>query len=299
MSAALPLTLLYAPADRPDRVGKALAGDADVVIVDLEDAIAPARKDGARLALSSFGLPDGPAAQVRVNAPGTPWHADDLAAVRDLPAGIGVRVPKCDSSPVIRSIADALGDRPLHLLVESAVGVEAAFELASCHPNVASIALGEADLLADLRAQDPAALGWSRGRILVAAAAAGLPSPTMSVFADHRDLDGLRRSCADGRWQGFLGRTAIHPAQLPVIRDAFRPRDSEVSTARLVIGAAEEGIRIGRGAVALPSGKFVDAAVLRQARAVLALADRYATDDQGSSGSDRAGQLPRLDSGSG
>lgn len=273
--ALTPLTLLYSPADRPDRVRRALDGDADVVIVDLEDAVTPDRKDEARRALPGLGLPDGPTVQVRINAPGTRWHLDDIEAIRSLPAGIGVRLPKCESRQAVRSVAEAVGDRPLHLLVESAAGVEAAFELAGGHRSVASIGLGEADLLADLRALDPAALGWARGRILIAAAAAGLPSPTMSVYADHRDSGGLRRSCLEGRRLGFLGRTAIHPAQLPVIRDAFRPPDSEVATARSVIAAANEGIRVGRGAVALPSGKFVDAAVLRQAVTVVALAARY------------------------
>lgn len=273
----IPLTLLYSPADRPDRVQRALDGDADVVIVDLEDAVAPARKDEARAVLKDLALPDGPTAQVRINAPGTRWHTDDLVAIRSLPAGIGVRLPKCESPQMVREVAGAIGDRPLHLLLESALGVERAFELAGCHHTVASIALGEADLLADLRALDPAALGWARGRILIAASAAGLPSPTMSVYTDHRDLDGLRRTCQAGRRLGFLGRTAIHPAQLPVIRDAFRPSESEIATARAMVAAADEGIRVGRGAVALPSGAFVDVAVLRQAAAVMALAARYDT----------------------
>lgn len=273
--APIPLTLLYSPADRPDRVRRALDGDADVVIVDLEDAITPVRKDEARGGVPSLGLPNGPDVQIRVNAPGTPWHSGDIEMIRSLPAEIGVRLPKCESPQVVRDVAERVGGRPLHLLVESAVGVEAAFELAGCHHTVASVALGEADLLADLRAFDPAALGWARGRILVAAAAAGLPSPTMSVYTDHRDSDGLRRSCEEGRRLGFLGRTAIHPDQLSVIREAFRPSDSEVDTARSVIAAAEEGARVGRGAIALPSGKFVDAAVLRQAVTVVALAARY------------------------
>lgn len=149
-SAAVPLTWLYVPGDRSDRVGKALAGDADVVIVDLEDAVSPTAKAVARQIVSSIlGGIDRPV-QVRVNAPSSPWGADDLTAVRGLPPRVGVRIPKCESAAEVAGIADAVGDRAVHLLVESALGVERALELAVAHPRVASIGLGEADLRAQL-----------------------------------------------------------------------------------------------------------------------------------------------------
>lgn len=275
MTHRVPLTLLYVPADRRDRIRRALDSPADVVIIDLEDAVTPAAKETARRTVAELEFEPGRSVQVRVNAAGTPWHDDDLSMAASLDERVQLRLPKCESAEVIGAVADRVGSRALHLLIESALGVEQAYLLAGSHPQVATIGLGEADLLADLRAADPAALGWARGRIVTAAAAAALPAPTMSVFPDHRDSGGLRASCSEGRSLGFLGRAAIHPAQLPVIVEAFTPSTAEIEVARQVVAAAETGAQIGRGAVALPSGKFVDAAVVRQARTVLSLADRH------------------------
>lgn len=268
---APPLTLLYTPADRPDRVDKALAGDADVVLVDLEDAVAPAHKGRARTEavrlLSRVNRP----VQVRLNHPDTPWHTGDVAALAELPAHVGVRVPKVETPDQVRTLATLLPGRELHLLIESALGVEHAFDLAGAAPAVASIALGEADLRSDLRVSDDTGLTWARGRVVVAARAAGLPPPTMSAHPHVRDPEGLAASCAIGRDLGFCGRTAIHPAQLPVIREAFLPTQGEVDRAREVVQKVTEAELAGVGAIALADGTFLDRAMLDQARAVLAL----------------------------
>ncbi|WP_212753729.1 HpcH/HpaI aldolase/citrate lyase family protein [Nakamurella aerolata] len=258
------LTYLYVPADRPDRVRKALASAADVVLIDLEDAVAPAHKAAARRALPELlDRVDRPS-QVRVNAADTAWGAADLALVAELPTVVGVRIPKCANPAVVSAQIAGAGDRPAHLLLESALGVERAFELAQL-PGVASLGLGEADLRADLGVTDDAGLDWARSRLVNACAAAGLPAPIMSVYTQLRDLAGLADSCRRGRARGFLGRAALHPAQLPVIRDAFIPSAGEISAARQLLAA-------GNGANALPDGRFVDEAVLRQARRTLALA---------------------------
>ena len=267
-----PLTWLYVPGDRPDRVATALASAADVVIVDLEDAVAAGAKAGARQATADAlqEASDERPVQVRINAVGTPWHEDDLAMVAALPRTVGLRLPKAERVEAVRDVGTAAPDRPLHLLVESALGLERAYDLASC--GVASIGLGEADLRADLGVTADKGLLWARGRIVAAAAAAGLPPPSMSAYTDVRDLDGLAESCRTGKSLGFLGRTAIHPAQLDVIRTAFTPTAEEVDRAEELLAAAEAGAAAGRGAVALPDGRFVDEAVLRQARRVVALA---------------------------
>jgi len=273
VSAAVPLTWLYVPGDRPLRMAKALTSEADVVILDLEDAVSPGAKQAARVTVAEVGAVTDRALQVRVNAAGSPWAADDLAMVRDLPSAVGVRLPKCADALLVAAIADRVGGRPVHLLIESALGVETAYDLARCHPRVASVGLGEADLRAELGATSDGGLLWARSRLINAAAAAGLAPPSMSVFPDIRDLDGLARSSAHGRSLGFVGRAAIHPAQLPVIRGAFLPTEEEVERARSVLAAAEEGEASGHGAVALADGRFVDEAVVRQARRVLGLAE--------------------------
>ncbi|MDD9207653.1 CoA ester lyase, partial [Georgenia sp. 10Sc9-8] len=240
----IPLTVLYVPGDRPDRVAKALASQADVVAVDLEDAVAAPRKAEARAHAAELLAEVERPVQVRVNHPSTPWHAEDLAMVVGLPAAVGVRCPKVESADQVRDLAAAVPGRALHLLVESALGVERAYELATAAPEVASLGLGEADLRSDLRVSGEDGLAWARSRIVTAARAAGLPSPMMSVYTHVRDEAGLAASCRTGRALGFLGRAAIHPAQLAPIREAFLPTAEEVDWARRVV----EQVAVGEDA---------------------------------------------------
>lgn len=266
------LTLLYVPGDREDRVRKALASPADVVVVDLEDAVAPAAKDRARAGLAALLVGAERAVQVRINAVGSPWFAADVQAVRALGSEVGIRVPKVTDADGVRALAAIR--RPLHLLLESALGVERAYELASASPAVASIGLGEADLRSELGVSAESGLTWMRSRLVVAARAAGLPAPAMSVYAHVRDLDGLAASCALGRSLGMLGRAAIHPAQLPVIEEAFTPSAAEADRAREVLERVGEASADGAGTVVLPDGTFLDVAMVEAARRVVALADR-------------------------
>lgn len=264
------LTLLYVPGDRPDRIAKALASEADGIVVDLEDAVAPSAKVAARdgLARALEGAGTHPV-QVRVNAAGTPWHEDDLRAVAGL--RVGVRIPKAESAQAMAAIAARVPGQELHPLIESALGVERAFEIASA-PQVATLGLGETDLKADLRATE-AGLGWVRGRIVNAARAAGLPAPLMSAFTHVTDLAGLAASCREGRALGFRGRSAIHPKQLATIREAFRPSEDELVRARLVLSRIEGAVAAGVGALQLPDGTFLDLAMVEQARETIALAE--------------------------
>lgn len=271
------LTWLYAPGDRPDVVAKALRSGADVVLVDLEDAVSADRKDYARAATAELLAEPvaGPAAvHVRVNALGGPLLAADLAALAGLPGLGGLRLPKAgvpaDIVRVVRMLRDGGGVPGLYPLLESALGVENAFAIASADPAVQGIALGEADLRADLGLGDEEALVWPRVRTVVAARAAGLPPPAQSVYPDVRDLPGLAASCRRGRALGFLGRAAIHPRQLPVIERAYLPSAREIATARETVAAAGAA----PGALALPDGRFIDPAVVAGAQRVLALAAR-------------------------
>ena len=257
-----PLTWLYVPADRPDRVEKAIASRAHAVIVDLEDGVAPAAKDAARTGLATM-LADAREKPVfvRVNAGSTA----DLEALEGL-AVEGVMVPKVAARGDVPSVGI-----PVHCLIESALGLEAAFEIASA-PGVAGISLGEADLRSETGALE-AGLDWARARIVNAAVAAGLPRPPQSVYPHIDDREGLARSCKRGRELGHLGRTAIHPAQLEVIERAYLPTEGEVEQARAMVKQLE----VDLGPAALAGGVFVDAAMLGAARQVVALAERYGT----------------------
>ncbi|MBW8739382.1 MAG: CoA ester lyase [Streptomyces turgidiscabies] len=273
---AVPLTWLYVPGDRPDVVSKALVSGADVVVVDLEDAVAPDRKEYARTATAErLTDPQPVPVHVRINALDGPLAAPDLAALEGLPGISGLRLPKVTApQDVVRvathtSTATGAG-LPLHALLETALGIEHAFAIATAHPALRGIALGEADLRADLGVRDDTGLDWCRSRVVVAARAAGLAPPPQSVHPDISDLDTLAASCAHGRALGFLGRAAIHPRQLPVIERAYLPTPEEIEEAEQIVKAAATD----EGAQALPDGRFIDAAVVSAARRTLSLADR-------------------------
>ena len=269
------LTALYVPGDRPDRFAKAAGSGADVVVVDLEDAVDPGHKAAARANLLAW-LPDAAAGtvDVRVNAVGTPWGRDDLAALPGVPALRAVRVPKVASAADVAAAAGLLPvDRPLHCLIETALGVENAYGIATA-ARVGALALGEADLSSELGTSGEDALAWVRSRIVVAARAAGLEPPMMSVHADLRDLAGLAESCRRGARTGFLGRMAVHPRQLPVIEEAFRPDAAAVAAASEVLAALDRGVEDGSGVVVTPDGRMVDRAMAGRARRTLAVAAR-------------------------
>lgn len=268
---------LYAPADRPERFEKALDAGADAVIVDLEDAVAPSRKASARASLTEFAEAwasrgaAAPAVQVRVNARGARTHDEDVAAVADLPAAFGIRLPKTQSADDVAAVRAAAPGREIHALLESALAIERAFEIAQA--GVASVAVGEADLRAEIgvpagREGEPG-LAWSRARVVNAVAAAGLPLPLMAVWADVADLEGLEASCRVGRALGYAGRTAIHPRQIEVIRRVFTPDADEVERARRIVERVRTAAADGTGAFVLDDGTFIDIAMVKAAQRTL------------------------------
>lgn len=253
------IAALYVPGSRPDRFDKAEATGA-TVILDLEDAVAADDKAQAREHVAAW-LTDGGVSrtvQVRVNAPGSVELAADLAA---LPPDVELRVPKVEGPEDLA----AFGRRPVHALIETALGVERLLDIARAE-GVRSVALGEADLAAELGLEGEDAFGWIRSRIVVAARAAGLPAPMMSAYPAIADVDGLAESCARGRRLGMRGRTAIHPSQVPIIRSVFAPRDEEIAWAHLVLDTIGD-----TGVGVLPDGSMVDTAMARRARAVLGM----------------------------
>ncbi|MET8979842.1 CoA ester lyase [Streptomyces sp. NPDC004539] len=264
-----PLTWLYAPGDRPDIVTKALAAGADVVIIDLEDAVSPDRKQYARAATAErLTDPHSQPIHVRVNAATTPWSQADLTALAHLPGVDALRLPKVTTPQDIKRTTRSLPrELPLYALLESALAIENAYAIATSHPAVRGIALGEADLKADLNATSDHALTWPRSRAIIAARAAALPPPPQSVHPHTRDLTTLTTTSAHGRTLGFLGRAAIHPRQLPVIEAAYLPTPEEIERAEAVLKAAEST----EGAQALPDGTFIDKAILEAARRTLSL----------------------------
>ena len=277
-SAPLFRSYLYAPGNDPRKIEKALASEADAVVLDLEDAVAPNRKEEARESVSEV-LRSRPAKPVfvRVNAPGSALAEEDIGAISG-PHLSGLRLPKTESAEAVRGVAERLEtlgcEAGIQCLIESALGLELAPEISRSHGRVVGIGLGEADLAADLGVRDEAGLLYARSRVVATARAAGLPGPVQSVYTNVRNTDGLRQSTEAGKKLGFLGRSAIHPAQIPAINEVFTPTEEEVAEAEGLLARLEESAGKGTGAFVLEDGRFVDKAVVESARLTLALARR-------------------------
>ena len=270
-------TTLYVPGDRPDRFDKALGSGADAIICDLEDAVAETAKTEARDAVRDW-LRANPGRPVWIRVNNRPGLLDDDSAmVRSLAAdGVsfaGVVVPKADAA----ACAADFGDSPVMALIESAVGVAQLYEIAAA-PAVVRLALGEADLAADM-CMEPSADAlemWPiRTRVVVASAGAGLASPCGPVPTSIDDHEALVASSESLRRHGFGGRSVIHPKQVAAVNEAFTPSAAAIARAESIVAAFEAAAAEGRSAFIL-DGEFVDTAVVRQARAVLARAPRSA-----------------------
>ena len=261
---ALPL---FVPADRPDRFAKAFAAGADAVIIDLEDAVAPDRKAEARAAL--LAARDGIATAacavlVRVNPPGTPWHAEDLAAAASLRLA-GIVLPKAEAAEAVAAAARAAAV-PVLALIESAGGVAAAREVARA---AARLLFGSIDLAADLGcAEERDALLSARCEVVLASRLAGRPAPLDGVTQGYRDPAPVEDDARYAARLGFGGKLLIHPAQIAPARAGFAPSEAEVAWARRVLAAAADG-----RATAV-DGAMVDAPVRLRAQRIVARADR-------------------------
>ena len=262
------LTALYVPANRPDRFAKAVAAGPDVVVFDLEDAVGVDDKADARgwavawIAANAHGP-----VEVRVNGLGTPWIEDDLAAVSVVPS-VRIRMPKVESAADVHTVLEQVPSARITALIESPLGLERAFEIATADPRVVAIGLGEADLSSALGVDGSVGLAWARGRLVSASRAAGLGAPMMSVFPHVNDVEGLRRTSLEGRELGFVGRTAIHPRQLATIVECFTPSAVQVAEAEALLAAVEQtGVSTG-GVIVLPDGRMVDPAMVGRAREV-------------------------------
>ncbi len=268
-------TFLFVPASRPERIAKAVATGTDVVIVDLEDAVAPADKPAARAFLLGW-LEAHPEARVtvRINAAGTAWHEEDLAACRH--AGVaGVLLPKADSAAQVEHAHRASG-KPVLAIVETAQGLEALTQIATA-PGCARLVFGKLDLAVELDLvpdeSDPEELvflPW-RAMLVLASRRAGLPAPVDGVFTGIGDEAALVRYAVRARRHGFGAQLLIHPKQVAPVAAAFTPSEQDLAWARAVLDAA----KAAGGGAAVVDGRMIDAPVIARAERILAVAAAF------------------------
>lgn len=270
---------LYVPGDRPELMAKALHGPANALILDLEDGVAPMARDTARDAIAGFlaSLDDTGRSRIAVRV--HPGHLETDLAVAVAAPGTMVYLPKAEahSLETCAALLDGLelrhgtGGTAVVALVETARGLLDAPQIAT-HPRVVGLALGEADLSAELGI-DPhlgdEARHSLRLPLVVASAAAGLRGPTAPASTDYRDLEAFRRSCRTLRRLGFAARSAIHPAQVDVVNEVFAPTESELARARDLVARFDAAVRDGNGVMVDGDGRMVDEAVVRSARRLL------------------------------
>jgi citrate lyase subunit beta/citryl-CoA lyase len=279
-------SLLFVPGDSPRKLEKGLRAAADVLLIDLEDSVALSAKDAAREAAAEFLAAarreaNRPRLYVRVNGLTTGLTDADLDAV--MPAGPdGIMLPKTVGGPdvshlsvklAVREAEQALEDgatRIIAIATENARGVFALGTLGGASHRLAGIAWGGEDLAADVGAEglyaDPYRI--ARAMTLFAAGAAEVDAID-SVYTNFRDLDGLASECREARRDGFSAKMAIHPAQVPVINEAFTPSAESLAHARSVVDAFAQNP--GAGVVGI-DGQMIDRPHLRQAERVLARA---------------------------
>ena len=281
---------LYAPGDQPEKLQKAVLRSADGVICDLEDAVAPAHKDTARAVVAEFirSQPTtGPALLVRIN-----WGDLGIEDLRTLIPGCGSNIaalylPKVSTvEELVRVDAELnllergsgleLGSITVVALLETARGILDARLIAEA-PRVRRLAIGEADLSADLGIEltpgDEREMLMARAAVVLASAAAGIEPPVGPVSTDFRDLDALRHSTERLRRMGFRGRSCIHPAQVGIVNEVFTPTGPEVERAERLVQLYDRAVAAGQGVIADDGGKMIDEAVVRTARRVVAQHD--------------------------
>jgi citrate lyase subunit beta/citryl-CoA lyase len=286
--------MLFTPGNRLDMLEKAVHSGTDAVIVDLEDSVAVDNKPEARHNLAR--LPDSPVPYfVRTNAVETGLMWDDVVAAGQANV-VGVIIPKAESPETISQLHGALtaleltsnkpvGSLTLIPLIESGLGVRLTFEMAKASSRVDCVMFGggeQGDLVADLGVEwtpEGTGLMQARSQVLLSSRAAGVPYPMEAVFMDFRNPEGLRIECELARTLGYIGKVAIHPAQIPVINDVFTPSPEVVDYQKKVLAAFEEAEANGQASIAV-DGKMVDYAVARVARTIIARAEAATRPDK-------------------
>ncbi len=275
-------SILFVPADKPERIEKAATLSTDVVVIELEDGVSPENKDFARMEAGrmieqvDFGNRE---VALRVNRISTLHGLEDLTAIAkwrkkpDL-----VLLPKVESAGEVRIYDDLMSqmkaDPEFMVMIESSRGILNIAEITTASPRVSCLALGAADLSAELGS----CMSWDavfahRSAMILACALVGM-MPIDSPYLNIKDEDGLSKECRKVREMGYIGKLCIHPSQLTPVNRAFTPSAEEVARSRKIVKAAKTQ---GTGALVL-DGKMVDMPVIKSAQRIVETAERLDMD---------------------
>lgn len=278
-------TMLFLPGNNPRMIMNGGLLGADSIIFDLEDAVAPDEKDAARILVSkalkrlNFGKCE---IIVRINALDTPYWEEDLEKIISLKPDV-IMPTKVSGADYIHTLSDKMleleekagipvGKTKIIPLLETALGIEHAYEIAMATDRIEALYLGAEDLTADLRAprtKEGNEIAYARGRIVCAARAAGVEVYD-TPFTDVEDMEGLEKDTKLAKSLGFTGKAVISPRHVDCVNEIFSPSKAEIKYAQEVIEAIERGKAEGRGAVSL-RGKMIDAPIVGRAKIVLSM----------------------------
>ncbi|WP_240702280.1 HpcH/HpaI aldolase/citrate lyase family protein [Trinickia terrae] len=258
---------LFVPGTRPDRFDSALSSGADAVVVDLEDAVAPAAKEAARNTVAAWVSRERPVL-IRINGRGTPWLEED-AKLGALEGVAGIVLPKAErADDVVAVVSAAHRNIPVFPLIETAAGMWSAMEIAKA-PLVKRLMFGTLDFITEMGIGDGReALNPYRAQLALISRVAGLESPVDGVTPDIHDVERIAQDAANGKTLGFGAKLCIHPKQVPVVHACYRPSEPELAWAARVLDAAA---RAEAGAITA-DGKMVDRPVVLRAQKLLAFA---------------------------
>lgn len=254
---------LFIPGNRPERFAKAYAAGADVVIIDLEDAVADADKPQAREHVRT-AVAGGARVCLRINAYGSPWFADDLALLSSINVE-SVMLPKAETLEPFLALREVT-QAPIIALVETALGIHQVLIVAQA-PGVQRIAFGSVDYQLDVGCDgSDDALLYARSQIVVASRVARIEGPIDGVSVSIDNQDAIRHEASHGKALGFAGKMCIHPRQVPLVNQVFSPSEREMAWAREVVQA----FALSHDGAVQVRGEMVDLPVLLKARKIIA-----------------------------
>ena len=286
--------MLFLPGNNPNLIMNGGLLGSDTIILDLEDAVSPDDKDSARdlvrnaLKYMDFG---GCEIIVRINALDTPYWEQDVEDI--IPLKPDILMPtKVSGADYIRALSAKMaeveekngipvGTVGLIPLLETAAGIENAYEIAKADPRMRALYLGAEDLTADLRCKRTKEGGeilYARGRLVCAARAAGIEAYD-TPFTDVDDIEGLRKDAMFAKSLGYTGKAVISPRHVETVNEVFSPTAAEIRHAKQVLEAIETARRMGKGAISL-NGKMIDAPIVLRAKLVMEAAEAIGWEDE-------------------